>query len=137
MERLPEFQFLLPRHPWLKGLDRLVVLSDRVARATSSAELSADAALARLSQAGLACRRAAGELLHILGGTSAFEASGIRGFERHFVILKQPEGGFIASITGTRSFPGEEVEVATLAQAVDAVLGVYRTRGMLTAETGR
>ncbi|MDC3953085.1 hypothetical protein [Polyangium jinanense] len=133
--------FLLPdllRNPWLRrGIDRLRVISGHAARATLPAELTVDAALAKLSQAGLACGRGPGERVHILGGTSAFLDCGIRGFERPFMILEEPEGHFTAAVAGVRPFADEEVTVATLTQAVEFILRVYRDRGMLSAEVGR
>jgi hypothetical protein len=103
----------------------------------SSAMLTADAALARLSGAGLACRRAPGEPLHIQGGTSGFVVRGVRGYERPFAIVEEARGGFTAAVAGVRPFRDEEVLVANLAQAVEAVLRIYRARRMLSAADPR
>lgn len=135
-EMLPELPFRLldPLHQaWWKGIARLGLIHSDTEAVDSSGVLSADAALARLSDAGLACRRAAGEPLHIQGGRSAFVVRGVQGYERPFAIVEDTAGGFTAAVAGVRPFHDEEVPVATLAQAVETVLRIYRARGMLSA----
>jgi hypothetical protein len=121
------------RDAWRKGIDRLGLIHSNTDPVGSSEVLTADAALARLSGAGLACRRAPGEPLHIQGGTSGFVVHGARGYERPFAIVEEADEGFTAAVIGVRPYHDEEVSVATLAQAVEAVLRIYRARGMLSA----
>jgi hypothetical protein len=133
---LPEFPFRLldPVHQaWRQGIARLGLIPADTKALDPSGVLTADAALARLSAAGLACRRAAGAPLHIQGGGSTFVVRGVQGYERPFAIVEDAAGGFTAAVAGVRPFHDEEVPVATLAQAVETVLRVYRARGMLSA----
>lgn len=106
----------------LRGIERLRV------EAAPEASSEADAALARLVAAGLCCRSVPGPRLHILGGKSAFEERGVRGYRSPFAILGEPGGGFLAMVAGTQGARDEEVREATLASAVDAVLRFYRGR---------
>lgn len=135
-EILPDIPFRLldPRHQARrKGIARLGLIYPEKEAVDSSGVLTADAALAWLSAAGLACRRAAGEPLHIQGGGSGFVVRGVQGYERPFAIVENAAGGFTAAVAGVRPFHDEEVPVATLAQAVETVLRIYRARGMLSA----
>ena len=122
------------RQVWRKGIDRLGLIQSDADRVGSSEVLTA---LTRLSDAGLACRRVPGEPLHIQGGMSGFVVRGAQGYERPFAIVEEARGGFTAAVIGVRPFRDEEVLVATLAHAVEAVLRIYRARGMLSAEDRR
>ncbi len=135
-EMSPEspFRLLDPlRQAWRNGIDRLGLICSDTERVSSFEVLAADAALARLSDAGLACRRVPGEPFHIQGGGSSFIVRGVHGYERPFAIVEEAAGGFTAAVAGVRPFRDEEVLVATLAQAVEIVLRIYRARGMLPA----
>ncbi|WP_437631769.1 hypothetical protein [Sorangium sp. So ce854] len=139
-EMLPEipFRLLNPLYQaWRNGIDRLGLIDADTEAVGSSGVLTADAALARLSDAGLACRRAAGGRLHIQGGTRDFDVRGVRGYECPFAIVEVPAGGFAAAVAGIRPFHDEEVPVATLAKAVETVIRIYHSRGLLSAEDRR
>lgn len=129
------FLLLEPRIPLgFKGIDRLGLIPAGAGTSSSSDLRTADEAVARLTHAGLACEKAKGQRLHILGGTRTFVARGIHGYERPFTILEEETGGFTAIVAGARPFRDEDVCAPTLAQAVEAILGIYRARGMLPAD---
>ena len=96
-----------------------------------------DAAIERLTRAGLACGRASGPRLHLLGGTSVSSEAGIAAHQRPFAILEDEAGGFLAMVAGTRPFHDEEARGDTLDEAIDAVLRIYRARGALPAAEAR
>jgi hypothetical protein len=98
------------------------------ASAAPSAASTADAAVAQLREAGLACDQAKGSGLHILGGFKAFVDGGIRGYETPFAIIAEPGGGYLAMVSGQGKRRDEEASVETLAVAVDAAISVYRRR---------
>lgn len=117
--------------PWLKGIDRLRIIPAG-APSKSSEAMTADDAIARLTQARLACGKAQGQRLHILGGTSIIVDRDIRGYENAFAILAEPDGRFLVLVSGVgRHHDDEETTVETLAEAVDAVISLYRSRGVL------
>lgn len=101
------------------------------ASTASPAALPADAALARLREAGLACDKAKGPRLHILGGRRAFVVHDIHGYEDGFAIVAEPDGGYRAMVADTGEHRDEDFSTETLAQAVEAVLSVYRGRDAL------
>jgi SOS-response transcriptional repressor LexA len=96
-----------------------------------------DAAIERLTRAGLVCRQASGRRLHIQGGTSISSCSGIDLYQKAFTILGEQGGGFRAMVAGTRPFYDEETQVNTLEEAVDAVLRIYGARGTLPGAEAR
>jgi hypothetical protein len=120
--------FLTPV-PWKRGLERLSLVPVDAEPTRSSETLTAAEAVVRLTAAGLTCAKASGQRLHILGGLSTFIVRGIEGYQSGFAILASPTGEYNVIVAGTRSTYDEEAQLDTLAQAVDTVLRVYRSRG--------
>jgi len=119
--------FLTPV-PWQRGINRLRIVSVNATSTRSSEALTAVEAVARLTTAGLYCAKANGLRLHILGGLSTFAVRGIEGYTSPFAILAEPTGELNVMVAGTRGTHDEEAKVDTLAQAVDTVLRIYRSR---------
>lgn len=126
-----------PPVPWKRGLDRLHIVSVDAAPPRSFEALTADEAMDRLTAAGLCCAKAKGLRLHILGGKSVFVARGIEGYESPFAVLAEPTGELNVMVAGARGAHDEEVRVDSLAQAVDTVLRIYRSRGLIPAAEAR
>jgi hypothetical protein len=122
--------------PSRRGLDRLEVIPVNPAaagpRAASPPDLLApEEAVSRLTRAGLACARAKGPRLHILGGTSAVVDRDIHGYANAFSILGEPGGRFTVLVSGGPRRDDEETSARTLSEAVDVVTSIYRARGAL------
>src|SRR5262249_7852860 len=68
--------------PWRRGIDRLELVPAGPTGATtaSTAPLAPEEAVARLTAAGLACRRTKATQLHILGGASVVVDGDIHGY---------------------------------------------------------
>jgi len=128
--------FLTPV-PWKRGLDRLSIVPVDAAPPRSPEALTAEEAVARLTAAGLSCAKASGLRLHILGGKSVFVERGVEGYENPFAILAEPTGELNVMVAGARGTHDEEARVDTLAQAVDTVLRIYRSRGAIPAAEAR
>lgn len=127
--------FLLPdasHSSAARGLDRLDVMAPAALKTASLDQATVNAALSRLSDAGLSCESVPGNQIHILGGMTSFVARGIRGYERPFAILEEPTKGFTVAVAGAQSFHDEEVLVDDLSAAVDTVLQIIRARGLLS-----
>lgn len=125
------FQLLDPLYQaWRRGIARLHLIPSETEAAHPSWIPSAESALARLSEAGLVCRLVAGRSLYIQGGLSSFVVRGVQGYACSFAIIENAEGGFTAAVASAQHLRDEKVSVTTLAQAVDTVLQIYRSRGM-------
>ncbi|MEP7121658.1 MAG: hypothetical protein ABJE95_12135 [Byssovorax sp.] len=124
--------FLTPV-PSKRGLDRLRIVPVDAAPTSFAEALTSEEAVARLTAAGLACAAATGPRLHILGGARGFVERDVPGYSGPFAILAEPGSGFIVMVAGARGTHDEEALVDTLAQAVDTVLRIYRSRGAIPA----
>ena len=97
--------------------------------------MTPEEALSKLREMGLLCRIPKEHSKHfglyIQGGMREFDANGIRGFEDAFGIIEE-DGVFHAMVTGFRvgecRFFDDEVDVATLGEAVAAVIRIYHGR---------
>lgn len=95
-------------------------------------EAAAAEACGRLRAEGLAVGAAGRAHLPIVGGTSVIAGSSIVAYEEGFMISRGKDGSFHAQVAGR---PGHRVERhsrASLGEAVDLVLTIYRRRGSLT-----
>lgn len=128
------FLQLEPRRPLgFKGVHRLRIIAADQSPSHSLSAPAVDDALARLKRAGLACENVPGRGFHILGGSRALVDGGIRRYEQAFAILGEPDGRFLAMVAGELGHhQDEETTTETLAEAVDAVLSIYRGRAATT-----
>jgi hypothetical protein len=123
---------------WNRGVGALGILPTPAAHASFSTKLApipVMEALAQLELAGLVASATRGAEIHILGGTSMSADSGIPVYDEAFAIFAEPTGGFFAGVSGPGQV-GEDVQVETLADAVDVVLRIYRDRGKIGGARG-
>ncbi len=128
--------FLLPdphRDSAWKGLDRLQVTLSTSPNVPSSSDWTLETALAKLSEAGLACRHVPGDQLRILGGLSSIIKHGMTIYEYPFAINEEPDGRFGTTIVSARGFHDEALSVPTLEDAATRIVNVYHRRGMVSA----
>lgn len=128
-----QFLLLEPlRTAHLKGVDRLRLISTNPGPSNAPTQRQVSDAMARLLMNGLACEEVPGPCLHILGGTRVSVDRDVRGYEEAFAILGEPDGRFLAMVSGAGGHQhDEEVTTETLAEAVHSILNVYRGRGAL------
>lgn len=88
---------------------------------TCTTPMTIAAAIARLSAAGLFAEAVIGPDVHILGGISVTNDSGIRSYQDGFAILSEPAVGFTVLMTG-RGQLDETHHATSLNSAIEAVL---------------
>ncbi len=114
-----EFLFAPVGHRYLDRFD--------LAGARSDADSSFVGALARLRQAGLDAAITKQEPLRIVGGRRGRTVGAIKVYDEGFVISCEPDGSFFGGVAGPGN-TSERICAASLGQAVDFVVDVYRRR---------
>ncbi len=134
LEILPTPPPFLPPLQAIKRIDRFNLLDARQLTGAPD-KMPKDApdvmaALTRLSAEGLLAAVSKGSHFLILGGTGKSTDSGITVYHDGFTISRERDGSFLAGVAGPGNH-SEQVPARTLSEATDAVLSVYRSRGIL------